>query len=202
MNKFDHRDTALHNLIDNKNLTCAAALEDEFDSALLEGEDIRGAYTKAIVFHLLKDHDAADKYENTLTIPETDEAVVAEITRAINEVNDDGLAQDRINLVVGWYERIRSWGVPVAVAYSIAAAAGQEEWEDEHDMDEAEAIKHLDGIPSNASDSALKELTIKTFYAERNKGNNVLSSLRKAVDRGQQALQDQLFYNLLGGRLN
>lgn len=199
--KFETVATTLNALTHNKRPDCVEALTREFNFALGEGFGQREAYYYAEVTHFLNDHDGANN-SPSLEIEETDEAVRPYIVETLLSKNDDGKAEDRIDVVIKWYDLVRSWGVPVALALSTAATAGQDEWEEANDLDEAEAIRQLEGIPADDEETAeFKSATITRFYALRNSGESVRDALRTAITEAREAIERRAFLELLSAGL-
>jgi hypothetical protein len=196
MNKFDTETTTRAYLVKNKRPSCVDALSMLFDAALAAGSSLREAYWYAEVTHYLNDHDGAANSIGSLTIEETDEVVKQAIVDALMESNDDGLAEDRIDLVMRWYDFFRTSGAPVALAFSMGTQAGQEEWEEGHDLDEAEAISKINEIPSED----VKDFILRRFYTLRNEGNSVRESLRTARNEAEERLQMEALFAMFSGR--
>jgi hypothetical protein len=199
MSKFDTEETAITSLIENKKPDCVEALEKGFWQNRQAGLDIREAYYKAQYDHFLNDHDGV-QFSPKLTIPETDESIRQALIEGGMENNEDGKAEDRIDVLIRWYDFFRALGGTLALAFRAAVEAGQVEWDDFNSLDEAEAISKLNDIPSEK----LKDVALKAFYIERNKGNNVNASLRKAVEKAREALGIASLMEMLsgGGRSN
>jgi hypothetical protein len=201
MNKFATETTTREYLTKNKKPSCVDALTSLFNHALGQGLELRQAYWYAEVKHYLDDHDGAAKAEGSLIIEETDEVVKQTIVDELMALNSDGLAEDRIDLVIGWYDFFRTHGAPVALAFLMGTQAGQEEWEEGHDLDEAEAISKINEIPSDD----LKDFLLRRFYTLRNEGNSVYESLRTAREEAEENLRREALFaalssGLLGGR--
>jgi hypothetical protein len=201
MNKFATETTTREYLTKNKKPSCVDALSMLFDAALAAGSSLREAYWYAEVTHFMNDHDGAAKSEGSLIIEETDEVVKQTIVDELMALNSDGLAEDRVDLVIRWYDFFRASGAPVALAFSMGTQAGQEEWEEGHDLDEAEAISKINEIPSDD----LKDFLLRRFYTLRNEGETVRESLRTAREEAEdhirrEALFAALSSGLLGGR--
>jgi hypothetical protein len=196
MNKFDTETTTRQYLVRNKKPSCVDALTSLFNHALGQGLGLREAYWYAEVSHFLTDHDGAEKSIGSLTIEETDEVVKQTIVDELMALNDDGLAEDRIDLVIGWYDFFRTHGAPVALAFSMGTTAGQEQWEESHDLDEAEAISKINEIPSDD----LKDFILRRFYTLRNQGETVRESLRTARDEAEERLQMEALFAMFSGR--
>jgi hypothetical protein len=201
MNKFETETTTREFLTRNKKPTCVDALSLLFDAALAAGSSLREAYWYAEVTHFLNDHDGAAQAEGSLTIEETDEVAKQAIVDGLMERNDDGLAEDRIDGVIKWYDFFRASGAPVALAFTMGASAGKEEWEAANDLDEAEAISKINEIPSED----VKDQLLRRFYTLRNEGNSVRESLRTAREEAENSLRMEalvaaLSSGLLGGR--
>lgn len=205
MNKFDTKEATVTHLTRNKKPSCVDALTSLFERALSDGFVLRDAYWYAEVKHFLNDHDGIANSIGTLDIEETDEVAKQVIVDELMAANDDGLAEDRIDGLIKWYDFFRKHGAPVALAFQMGAEAGQEEWEDTHDADEAEAISRINEIPSEAT----KDFLLRRFYALRNEGNSVKKSLRKARDDAEEELIEKRqiaaflsLFSALGGSNN
>ena len=196
--KFATESNTREYLTKNKKPSCVIALTSLFDQALREGATLPEAYWYAEVTHYLNDHDGAEKATGSLTIEETDEVVKQTIVDELMALNSDGLAEDRIDIVIRWYDFFRSHGAPVALAFSMGTNAGQDEWEADHDLDEAEAIGKINEIPSED----VKDFILRRFYTLRNEGETVRESLRTARDEAEERLRmEALFAALSGGLL-
>lgn len=187
MNKFDTETTTRKFLTTNKKPDCVIALTELFDSARKEGLGLREAYWYAETVHFLRDHDGHNNGPE-VTFEETDEAARQIIIDTMMAKNDDGRAEDRIDIIIGWYERLRSWGAGVAFAFATATRAGQEEWESANDMPESEAVAAINQIGSTPETQEIKGLLLKYFYNERRAGNSVTASLRAARDEAEEWL--------------
>lgn len=199
--KFETVATTLNALTFNKKPSCVEALTSGFNVALDKGLSNREAYYYAEITHFLNDHDGANNGP-TLDIPETDDAVRQYIVEVLMEKDNDGKAEDRIDVVIKWYDLALTWGAPIALAFTTAAQAGQEEWEDANDLDEAEALTQLDTLPVDDEESELlKNKTITRFYALRNAGENVRNSLRTAINEARQEIEMKVFLEMLSAGL-
>lgn len=195
MNYFDNETTTLEHLTKNKKPDCVTALKAGYDLARSEGLGFREAYYKAELTHFVNDHDGANNPPE-LTIPTTDEAVRHAIVTDVKDT-EDGKAVGA--LLLKWYDLFRSWDIGVALSFTSAISAGREEWEDTHDLDEAEGISALNEIP----DENLKDVALTAFYSSRNKGASVYASLRTAKEELERAQLLSLLGSLgagLGGR--
>lgn len=198
MNKFDTETTALAALTKNKKPDCVTALTALFRTYRAKGTGIREAHYQAEIVHFLDDHDG-NLHSPRPKFEENDQAAHQTIINLLMGSNSDGLAEERIDRVLYWYELVRTWGANVGLAFTTSVQISREEWDETHDMDEAEAIKTLEGLPAEDDDETfIKEATFKTFYSLRNEGNSVRYSLRAALDEAQKALEFAVLMSSLG----
>jgi hypothetical protein len=195
MNKFDTETTTREYLTRRKKPDCVEILTELFDSARKEGLGLRQSYWYAETVHFLRDHNG---HENgpELTIEETDENARQAIIDSLMATNDDGRAEERIDLSMGWYELFRSWGAGVALAFVNAAQASEDEWETANDLDEAEAIGKLTALDL---DEDVADVLFKSFYAARNEGETVYASVRGAKEEAQEYVQRRVLFEILSG---
>ena len=195
MNKFDVREATVAALSKEKKPDCVEALAHEFGYAVdTLGLSFREAYYYAEVTHFLKDHDGYNNLPE-LTGEETDEAVRSIIQADI----DDGKSAKEAGYLMRWYNLVRTWDTPVALAFSTAINAGMEEWEDDNDLDEATAIAAINQIPSEE----IVDTMLLYFYTLRNEGNSVRASVRIAEKKTEEVYalkQVERLFSLLGNR--
>jgi sulfur relay (sulfurtransferase) DsrC/TusE family protein len=194
MNKFDTREATVTYLTENKYMGCATALTAEFDAGLEKGLTFREAYYYAETRHFLADHDGHDHLPELAGHLDSDEAVRADIQEDI----DEGTHANEATSFLNWYNRVRSWDVPLELAYTTALEASMIEWEDNNDVDEAEVIASINEIPSEE----VVDFLLREFYAKRNKGNSVRTSLREARDAYEERAQMQALFALFSGALD
>jgi hypothetical protein len=189
MNKFDTETTTLNALTRRKRPDCVSALTELFHSARKEGLGLREAYWYAETTHFLRDHEG-HLHGPELDFEQTDEAARQVIINELMARNSDGLAEDRVDLAITWYERFRSWGAGVALAFSNAAKAGQEEWESTHDLPESDAVKKIHEAASGNDPATveIRELLLKIFYGARRAGETVYASLDIARQEAEELL--------------
>jgi hypothetical protein len=190
MNKFDTREATVTYLTENKRPDCIAALVSEFDTALGKGLSFREAYYYAEATHFLKDHDGHNNLPELREGLETDEGVRANIQADI----DEGTHATEATSFLRWYDLVRTWEIPVTLAYTTALEASMIEWEDTNDLEEAEVIGQINDIPSEE----IVDFLLREFYSLRNKGNSVRTSLREAKDRYEERAQLQALFALFG----
>lgn len=204
--KFETVATTLDALTDEKKPSCVEALTREFYAGLEKGLSNREAYYYAEVTHFLRDHDGVNNGPSLddlgLDVQETDEAIKQYVVDTLMPANDDGKAEERVDVVIKWYDLIRSWGAPVALAFNIGSEVAQDEWEEANDLDEAFAIEQLNLLPTEGDKQAqaIKSDAITRFHVLRNEGNGVRASLRIVLQEAQDALEWANFLSSLAGR--
>lgn len=178
MNKYDKKETTIAALTKEKKPDCVAALIIEFDNAVERGLSFREAYHYAEITHFLKDHDGQNYLPKLRPELDSDEAVIQSIE---NDINEETYKREA-HYLLRWYNLIRSWNVPFEWAFTIALQASMEEWEDDNDLDEVDAIISIDEI----EDESIRDSLLIKFYVARNEGNGVRASLRIAYDEINQ----------------
>lgn len=200
MNKFDTTETTVAALTENKKSNCVVALTIGFYAAQAEGLSNREAYWKAEFTHFIQDHDGLSHSPDDFDLKDDEQVQQSVIDTLMETGDEDGKAEDRIDTVMKWYNFFRALGGDVYLSYRMSVTAGQEEWEDNNDLDEATAISTLETIPAESElDEELKSATIKIFYSERNKGNSVRGSLREALTQVKEAIELQMLFSSIDG---
>src|SRR5690606_21324026 len=119
MSIYKTQENALQELIREKKQDCVDALEKEYWQGNGEGLDIREAYWRAEVIHLIRDHEANEEY----TENETDEEVHAWYDRAVGLAVEQGdtleVAERARDTIRHWYDLCRTWGANTTLAQVI-----------------------------------------------------------------------------------
>ena len=190
MNKFDVREATVAALGKNKRPDCVEALNREFNNAVdTLGLSLREAFYYAEVTNFLKDHDGHNHLPELRDGLDTDEAIHADLQGDI----DNNEYQDQPAYLLRWFDLVRTWDVPVTLAFTVALGASLEEWEDDNDIDEAEAIGKFNEIPGEDTRDSL----LRKFYILRNEGNSVLKSVRTARDEVEEELRTKALFAAL-----
>lgn len=198
--KFDKENTAIAALIKDKNTDCVDALEKGFWQARSTGLGIREAYNKSQFVHYINDHDGLN-HEDTLDHNITnDEQVYSYQDKISKEAVNKGDKADEVDLLKTsffyWYNLHRSWGGDVYLSYVGAAKIVTELYEEIHDLDEAEAIAHINEIPHGT----IKNLMRSKFNDLRNEGETVRKSLRLANESAKIQLFKEILFSSFGRR--
>lgn len=189
MNKFDTTETTIATLTDSKKPDCVVALTNLFYAAQDEGLNNREAYWKAELTHLIDDHDGLSLLPRTGFKLKDDDEVRQGVIDSLMHSDADGTADEKIDIVLKWYTLCRAWGGDVYLSFRMGIMAGEQEWNDTHDMDEADAIAYLNTVSGNTkSEEMFKDALLKTFYDLRNKGNSVRESVVKTFEEANRAI--------------
>ena len=188
MNKFDTKETTVKALTADKKPDCVIALTAEFEKGVSQGLTFRQAYYIASGQHFLNDHDG---YNN---LPELRDEyqTIEDIQDDLNKDIANPEYTDQATYLLRWFNFLSSSGLPVSLAFSIAAQASMEEYEDDNDFDEAEAIRRINTIPSEET----KDDLLRRFYALRNEGNSVYASVRIAREEAEEEARMQSLFSL------
>lgn len=203
MSKYDTEATTIAALTENKKPDCVEALTFEFQDARARlGLSLRESYYYAEAIHFLKDHDGINSQPEVREEYQSEDVIRASLQNDIDTDNHRGEAE----LWLRWYNTLLSWDVPFDLAFTMAAEAAEEEWNETHDLDEAVAIAQLQDVRTGGDKDLeeLKETTIKHFYSLRNQGVSVRESLEQARAQAAHAAQLLLLFQLFGdsGGLN
>jgi hypothetical protein len=197
--KYSTEATALTALIKNKKPDCVDALERGFWQARGEGLGIRESSEKAELLHFIHDHDGLNHGGELDDDVTTDEQVYAHLEKIAAEAVELGDNADEVSTMNDtfryWYDLYRSWGGDVFLSYTGASTTSKAIYEEAHDLDEAEAITKINEVPSER----LKDLILREFYSQRNGGETVIESLRRAQGKAEETLFTEMLFSALGG---
>ena len=186
---FETEVEAIAEITDGKMESCASALRTRFEEAIDTGlTDLNLAAEKSMVLHAHLDHGAG------LEIPEDfpftlDAEAETHIINQLMEINDDGRAEERVELTIPIFRRYREWGVNVFFSGTAAINQAQIQWEEDNpppDLDEDEFFKLL--VTENLHES-VRELILKVYGDKRESGKNVRTSAIAAVSAARLAAQ-------------
>jgi hypothetical protein len=123
--EFQTENEAVEYLIQDKEEKCEVDLIQRFYAARKEGLDLHNAAEKAQLLHSHITHQHGQDVPDNLQTPE---AVEELLTSSLLTANDDGKAQERIDLTLSIHRRFMSWGANAYYAAACALAVAEYEW--------------------------------------------------------------------------
>jgi hypothetical protein len=173
---FETEEQAIAYLTEDKDTSCTLDLTDRFLAARKEGLSLHQSAEKAQLLH------SHDLHGHGKDVPpdfpyDTDEKAEAHITDGLLQANDDGRAQERVDLTLSIYRRYRSWGVNIFYAGSCATATAEYEWYTTpgNDMKEDDVYQQL----SEITDEDLRKFATEVFEESRKEGLTVWQASRE-----------------------
>jgi len=186
---FETEVEAIAEITKNNVEACASALRTRFEEAIDGGiTDLNLAAEKAMVLHAHLDHGAG------LEIPEDfpftlDAEAETHIINQLMEINDDGRAEERVELTVPIFRRYREWGVNIPFAGTAAINQAQIQWENDNPPPDLDEDKFFGMLENEALVDSVRELILKVYRDERERGKNVRTTAISAVTAARLAAQ-------------
>lgn len=126
---FATKEKVLAHISAGKPASCQDRLESHFMQALGDGLDHNQAGEKALLVHAHLDHGEGIDFNVATDFPfSTAEEIHQAYAEALMPLNQDGRAEERVDLVVETFNRFYSWGLSLAYAADIAWLYSAEKW--------------------------------------------------------------------------
>lgn len=133
---FDTQEEVLAHITKGKPESCQDRLESHFMQALGEGLDHNQAAERALLLHAHLDHGEGKTFHVDPDFPyTTTDEVKQAFAEVLMQLNFDGRAEERVDLVAETLDRYLSWGLALEYASNVAWAWASQKWTTENVAD-------------------------------------------------------------------